>query len=162
MVVHWHLTFLQRGQLCGKNVENYKWPPLEPLGQCCSNFIWSLPGVGEWKIAKMVAVHRPRWLPCPYMVKTFKNLLLQNRGCLMAEFLHSSSEMGGSTKVVKIMVVHWHLTFLQWSQVCFPMHLYGKMLRISNNFSYGASGPMLWYSNFIWSLPGTGEWKIDC
>ena len=30
--------------------------PLEPLGQFCSNFIWSLLRVGEQKIAKMVAV----------------------------------------------------------------------------------------------------------
>ena len=60
--------------------------------------------LGEWKIAKMVAVHRPRWPPCPYMVKIFKNLLLQN------------IEDRGSTKVAKIMVV----------QVCFPMHLFGK------------------------------------
>ena len=31
-----------------------------------------------------------------------------------------------STKVAKIMVVHWHLTFLPWGQFCFLMHLYGK------------------------------------
>ena len=49
------------------------------------------------------------------MVKTFKNLLLQNRGCLGDESLLKSSGTG-STKVAKIMVV----------QVCFPMHLYGK------------------------------------
>ena len=29
-----------------------------------------------------------------------------------------------STRVAKIMVVHWHLTFLRRGQVCFPMHLY--------------------------------------
>ena len=46
--------------------------PLEPLGQFCSNFIWSLLRVGERKLAKMVAVGWPRWPPCPYMVKTFK------------------------------------------------------------------------------------------
>ena len=57
--------------------------PLEPLGQFCTNFIWRSLRLGEWKIAKMVAVHWPRWPPCPYMVKTFKNL--QNRGCLGAE-----------------------------------------------------------------------------
>ena len=45
--------------------------PLMPLGQCCSNFMWSLLRFGERKIAKMVAVHWPKWLPCPYMVKTF-------------------------------------------------------------------------------------------
>ena len=62
--------------------------PLEPLGQFCSNFIWSL--LREWKFAKMVAVRWPRWTPCPYMVKTFKNLLLQNLGCLGAESLLKS------------------------------------------------------------------------
>ena len=31
------------------------------------------------KIAKMDVVNRSKWLPCPYMVKTFKNLLLQNQ-----------------------------------------------------------------------------------
>ena len=74
---------------------------LEPLGQCCSNFIWSLPGTGEWKIAKMVAVHWPRWPPCPYMIKTFKNLLFQNRACLVAESLHKSSGTGGLPKLLK-------------------------------------------------------------
>ena len=65
--------------LYGKNVDNFKWPPLKPLGQYCSNFMWSLLGAGEWKIAKMVMVHWPKWLPCSYMEKTFKNLLLQNQ-----------------------------------------------------------------------------------
>ena len=144
--------------------------PLEPLGQFCSNFIWSLLRVGERKIAKIVAVCWPRWPPRPYMVKTFKNLLLQNRECLGAEPLQESSGTGGlptllkelsyvdvwpfygkvkfatlcicmgktfknlllqktsmpfgwifayifgnrrPTKIAKIMVVHWHLTFLR-------------------------------------------------
>ena len=153
--------------------------PLEPLGQFCSNFIWSLLRVGEQKIGKMVAVRWPRWLPRPYMEKTFKNLLLQNRERLGAEPLQESSGTGGlptllkelsyvdvwpfwskvkfaslcicmgktfknlllqnracllappkpsmpfgwifayifgnrrATKIAKIMVVHWHLTFLR-------------------------------------------------
>ena len=74
--------------------------PLEPLGQFCTNFIWSLLRVGEWKIAKMVAVHWPRWPPCLYMVKTFKNLLLQYRGCLGAESLLKSSGTGGLPKLL--------------------------------------------------------------
>ena len=74
--------------------------PLEPLGQFCTNFIWSLLGLGEWKIAKMVAVNWPRWPPCPYMVKTFKNLLLQNRGRLGAESLLKSSGTGGLPKLL--------------------------------------------------------------
>ena len=74
--------------------------PLEPLGQFCTNFIWSLLSLGEWKIAKMVAVHWPRWPPCPYIVKTFKNLLLQNRGRLGAESLLKSSVTGGLPKLL--------------------------------------------------------------
>ena len=35
------------------------------------------------------------------MVKTFKNLLLQNRGCLGAESLHKSSGIGGLPKLLK-------------------------------------------------------------
>ena len=69
--------------------------PLEPLGQFCSNFIWSLLRVGERKIAKMVTGRWPRWPPRPYMVKTFKNLLLQNQECLLAEPLQESSGTGG-------------------------------------------------------------------
>ena len=38
----------------------------------------------------MVTVHWPRWLPCPYMVKTFKHLL-QNQISPGALFLHKSS-----------------------------------------------------------------------
>ena len=41
--------------------------------------MWSLLRLGERKIAKMVVVHWPRWLQCSYVVKTFKNLLLQNQ-----------------------------------------------------------------------------------
>ena len=84
-----------------------KWPefqttsPLEPLGQFCSNFIWSLLRVGEQKIAKMVTVRWPKWPPRPYMVKTFKNLLLQNRECLWAEPWQESTRTGGLPALLK-------------------------------------------------------------
>ena len=32
-----------------------------------------------WKFIQMSWITWPRWLPCPYMVKTFENLLLQNQ-----------------------------------------------------------------------------------
>ena len=41
-----------------------------------------------------------------------------------------------TTKIAKMMVLCWHLTFLRQGQICFPcicmgpIHLYGKMLRI--------------------------------
>ena len=72
---------------------------------------------------------------------------------------------GWSTKVAKIVVIHWHLTFLQRGQFCFCMHLYGphtfvgkKMLIISNGFSSEASGPVL--LKFHAEPPWAGEWKI--
>ena len=99
--------------------------PLKPLSQFCSNFIWSHLRVGNPKIAKIVAVRWPRWPICPYMVKPFKNLLLQNRGCLGAESVHNSSGTGDLPKLLKKIVVHWHLTFLRQGQVCFPMRCRG-------------------------------------
>ena len=57
--------------------------------------------MGEQKIAKMVAVRLPRWPPRPYMVKTFKNLLLQNQECLWAEPLQESSGTGGLPTLLK-------------------------------------------------------------
>ena len=44
-----------------------------------SNFIWSFYGIGERKFVQTVMVTWPRWPPCPYMVETFKNLLLWNQ-----------------------------------------------------------------------------------
>ena len=63
--------------------------------------MWSLLRLGEWKIAKMVTVHWPRWLPCPYMVKTLKNLLLQNQISPGALSLHKSSGTGDLQKILK-------------------------------------------------------------
>ena len=36
-------------------------------------------GMGEQKFVQMVLVTWPRWLPCPYMVKTLKNLLVRHQ-----------------------------------------------------------------------------------
>ena len=138
--------------------------PLEPLGQCCSNFIWSLPGAGEWKIAKIVAVQWPRWLPCPYMVKTFKNLLLQDRGCLVAESLHKSSGTGGVPKLLKwwLFIDIWPFYGeIKFASICIfmsPIHLYGKNV---DNLKWPPLKPLGPYcSNFMWSLLGVGEQKI--
>ena len=120
--------------------------PLEPLGQCCSNFIWSLPGAGEWKIAKLVAVHCPRWPSCPYMVKTFKNLLLHNWGCLIAETLQKSSGTVGLPKLLKwwsyidIWPFMARSSLLLYAFVWTPYICMEKL--ISNDFSSEASGPV--------------------
>ena len=97
----WSL-FVRRPSVCASVRLHFQTTsPLKLLSQFCSNFIWSLLRVGEWKIAKMVAVRWPRWPPRPYMVKTFKNLLLQNRECLGAEPLQESLGTGGLPKLLK-------------------------------------------------------------
>ena len=113
MVIHWHLTFLRRGQVCfcmhlyGPHTFVWKkcrWfqmtSTLKPLGQCCSNFMWSLLGAGERKIAKMGMVRWSKWLPCPYMVKTFKNLL-QNQISPGPKSLHKLWGTGNLPKLLK-------------------------------------------------------------
>ena len=51
----------------------------ESSGPVLLKFHAEPPWAGEWKIAKMGMVHLSKWLPCPYMVTAFKNLLLQNQ-----------------------------------------------------------------------------------
>ena len=163
IVICWHLTFLRQGQVCFPmhlyEPHTFEWEdcwefqrtsPLKLLSQICSNFILSFLRSGERKIAKMVAVHWPRWPPCPYMVKPFKNLPLQNRGRLGAESVHKSSGTGDLPKLLKRLSYVDIWPFLRQGQVCFPMHLYephnicmGKLLRISDDFSSEATEPNL-------------------
>ena len=51
----------------------------KPFGLSKPNFMWSLHGSGERKFVRGVWVTRPRWPPCPYMVKTLQKSLLQNQ-----------------------------------------------------------------------------------
>ena len=122
--------------LYGKNIENFKRPLLKPLSQCCSNFMWSLVRLGEGKIAKMVVVHWLRWLQCPYMVKTFKNLLLQNQISPGVLSLHKPSGTGDLPKLlqwwsyVDIWPFYGKVKFACHAFV-WALYLYmGKMLRI--------------------------------
>ena len=102
----------------GKCGEFQTTSPLKPLGQCCSNFLGSLLGAGDLKLAKMVPW--PRWPPCPYILKTFKNLLPQNQVSLC-----TNHQDGSSTEIAKMMVLRWRLTFSRQGQICYPIHLYG-------------------------------------
>ena len=145
MVVHWCLNFLWCGQVCfpmhlyGHHISVWEncWEfqtisPLKPLGQSCSNFMLSLLRLGEWKIAKMVVVHWPRWLPCPYMVKTFKNLLLQNQISPGALSLHKDLGTGDLPKLLKwwsyddVWPFNGEVKFTSPCICMGPIHLYVK------------------------------------
>ena len=43
------------------------------------NFIYVQHGMLGWKFVQMLRVTWPRWLPGPYMVKTFKHFLLRSK-----------------------------------------------------------------------------------
>ena len=77
--------------------------PQKPPGQSKSNFIWSLLGLGERKFAQIILVTWPRWPPCPYMVKTFKNLLLWNRLVDVIETWYTAS----GTRVLPSLLKWW-------------------------------------------------------
>ena len=120
--------------------------------------------MGERKIAKMVLVGWPRWPPCTYMVKTFKNLLLQNRRCLGAESLQESSRTGGLPKLTKELsyVDVWPFYVkVKFAFLCIcmrPIHLNGKIVE---NFKQPPLKPLSQFcSNFIWSLLRVGEQTI--
>ena len=155
IVVHWHFTFLRRGQVCFPmhlyGHHTFVWETcwefqttssLKPLSQCCLHFMWSLLRLGERNIARKGRDQ--------YMVKTFKNLLLQNRGCLWAESLHKSSGTGGLPRLLKwwSYIGDWPFySEVNFASICIcmgPIHLFGKkMLIVSNDFSSEASGPVL-------------------
>ena len=121
-------------------------------GQVLLKFYLEPPRGGEWKIAKIIGVHWPRWLLCPYMINAFKTQHFQNWGCHIADSLHKSSGTGSIPKLLKMMVVHWHLTLLRRDHVCFCMHLNGIQIFVwkkcwyivfSTDFSSEASGSVL-------------------
>ena len=92
-------------------------------------------GWGNERLLKLSWSVDPRWPPCPYMVKTFKNLLLHNRGCLGAESLHESSGTRGQPKVLKELsyVDVWPFYGkVKFASLCICMssiHLNGKIVK---------------------------------
>ena len=84
----------------------------------------------------MVAVGRPRWPPCPYMVRPFKNFLLQNWGCLGAKSVHKSSGTGDLPKLLKrlsyvdIWPFYGKVKFASPCICMSPITFMGKLLRI--------------------------------
>ena len=64
--------------------------PLKLLVQSKPYFMWSLLGKGERKFINKYSRSNDQWLPCPYMVKTFKNLL-KNQKSFDLETWHVAS-----------------------------------------------------------------------
>ena len=84
------------------SVHSYLWTTsLKFLGQISSNFMWSLLLKDDWKFVQMVTVSKSRWLPCPYMVKTIKNLLLQNQESFGAESWYKALRTQGLPNLFK-------------------------------------------------------------
>ena len=77
--------------------------PLKPLDQLKPNFMWSLHGMREGKFIQIVQVTWPVWPPCPYLVKSIKNLLLWNQKADDLETWYAAS----STRVLPSLFKWW-------------------------------------------------------
>ena len=140
MIVHWRLIFLRRGcslpyafvYKCMENVDNFKWLLLwSLLANVAQISCGTSLGQGNERLLNVVG-HWPRRLPCPYMVKTCKTLILQNQISPWAYSLHKLSGTGDLSKIAKMMVQRWPLTFFTARSNFLPhafvwaLHLYAK------------------------------------
>ena len=140
MVVHWRLIFLRRGQVCFPvhlyGHHTFVWEkcwefqtisPLKPLANVVQISCGASLGWGSERLLK--------WSQSIYQDGCQSSSPEPNKplGLTFAQILGDRR----SNKIAKMMVLHWHLTFLRQGQICFPcicmspIHLYGKkMLRI--------------------------------
>ena len=121
--------------------------PLKLLGQLKPNYMWSLHGVGKQKFVHNVWVTWPRWPPCPYMAKTFENLLLKNR---MADNLETWYAALG-TRVLPSLFKWWCLVDLDlfYSKVKFGhVDFYMRKKRTGFFWSYCS----LWHSKLMYAI----------
>ena len=106
------------------------------LGHSKVNFEWKLSGTRKWKFVNMILVTWPRWPPCPYMVKTLKNLLFQNRP---ADF-HETWYVASGTPAHHILYKWW-----PWSDLDL---FYGKVKFDNLGFSIGKSENSGFFRNY--------------
>ena len=78
---------------------------------------------------KRVQVTWPRWPPCPYMLKTLKNLLLQNQKSYDLETCHVALGTQALQNLYKLMNLDWPWPILQQGQIWSLMLLYGKRVK---------------------------------
>ena len=108
--------------MCVYVCQHFQTSPLKPLGRLKPNFIWSLLGMGEWKFIQMVLVTWPRWPPCPYMVKAFKNLLLRNQRADDLETWYAALGAGVLPFIQQLMTLGWlFYGMVKLGPLCFYM-----------------------------------------
>ena len=101
--------------------------PLKLPGQLNSYFIWRLLRMGERKFVQMVLVTWPRWPPHPYMVKNLqKSSSLEPEGQWPWDLVCSIGVVG-PTKFVQMMILGWPWPTYRQGQICFLLHLNGKI-----------------------------------
>ena len=95
------------------------------------------PWDGERKFVQMIEVTWPRWPPCPYMVKTLKNLFLRNQRAVFFSGTKGwvTLKLGMQHRVLEYYQVcsnddpglTWPI--LRQGQICSLMLLYGKKVK---------------------------------
>ena len=112
--------------------------------------IYGVSGIGERKFVQMVQVTWPRWPPCPYMVKTWKILLLWNQKADDLESLYAAS----SAQVLPSLFKWWpwvdldlFYDMVKFDPLCFCM---GKKVKTMDFYKNYCS---LWYG--CWYMQST-------
>ena len=107
--------------------------------------MWSLHEMKEWKWVQMVYVTWPRWPPCLYMVKTFKNLFLWHQKGRWPSNLLCNIGSSRTTKFVQMMTLGWPWPILQQSKIWPLWFLYGKCLSCKYPRNYWSLWGESWY-----------------
>ena len=113
--------------------------------RCCSSIIWcphssnifssetsgpvkASMSFREKKFVQMIHVLRPRWPPCPYMVKTLpKSSSPKPASRWPLNWVYSIKDLG-PTHFVQMMILGWPWPTLQQGQLCSLTLLYGNCL----------------------------------
>ena len=77
----------------------------KPLGQFQWDIMWSIPSWREERFVKKIVMW-PKWLPCPYLVKTLKNLIVKNH---RSDFKIISQECSLGAYFQKLLKEFWYL-----------------------------------------------------
>ena len=132
-------SFLDLGpRLC--TYKNSNWIFSETTVPSEPNFVWKLSGTRKWKSDDMMLVTWPRLPPRPYMVKPFKNLLLQNR---QADF-HETWYVASGTPAHHSLFKWW-----PWSDLDL---FYGKVKFGNLGFSMGKGENSGFFRNYCSQL----------